>query len=171
MPEPPHDYRIDYDAPDVLDLMRQVRERVASQTPESPSVPAMKEDARARLREWVQLDEGRPAELERSLGLGGAWNVTPEDLHRSHPGPFGALVGGIRRALRPVTKLLANLELPLYKQYKLNLGLAAAVHELLVENQRLRGRLAALQQRVTELEEGGAAGPGTGTDPEGDTDP
>lgn len=151
MAERPYDYRIDYDAPDVLDIMRQVRERAAGEDGE-PWTPDVAEDPRARLREYLVLDDARPEQLRSALGLGGDWNVTPEDLHASRPGVAGALIGGLRRALRPVTKLFANLELPLYKQHKANLGVAAALRDLIAENTDLRRRLAEIQRRLDRLE-------------------
>lgn len=152
MAERPHEYRIDYEAPDVLDIVRQVRERAAADAGGEPWLPSPDEDPRTRLREWLLLDESRPAQLQQSLGLGGDWNVTPEDLRASHPGALGGIIGGMRRTLRPLLKVFANLELPLYKQFKANLGFAAALHDLMQENVELRRRLGELQRRVERLE-------------------
>lgn len=152
MAERPHDYRIDYDAPDVLDIMRQVRERATADDGAEPWMPAAGEDLRSRLQGYLVLDESRPVQLQQELGLGGDWNVGPEDLRASHPGGAGALIAGLRRALRPITKVFANLELPLYKQHKANLGIAAALRDLMEENLELRRRVADLQRRLERLE-------------------
>lgn len=144
MAETPHAYRIDYEAPDVVDLMRQVRDR-ARAVAGDPAAATVAEDPRQRLRGYLELDDARPYELQRELGLEGAWNVTPEDLRASHPGGVGRAIGGLRRLLRPLTKLFANLDLPLYKQFKINLGLASALGDLLEENARLRARLDRLE--------------------------
>jgi len=150
-----HGYRIDYDAVDVVDLVRQIRERVAGAGSVGAVRPeAVEERVRGRLRTYVDLDDRRPFELEKSLGLVGGWNVRPEDLRESGGSGFGAVAGGMRRIARPFLKLLANLELPLYKQFKINLGLAEAIHDLLRENAELRGRVEELSRRVERLEAG-----------------
>lgn len=154
MPEPRHGYRIDYDAPDVVDLMRQIRTRAAGETGAEPTLPGAATEPRARLRDWIELDDRRPWRIQEELGLGGSWNVSPEDLRASHPGPVGTLIGGIRAALRPVTKLLVNLDLPLYKQFKVNLGVASALRDLADDNDTLRRRVAALERRLEKLEAG-----------------
>ena len=85
--------------------------------------------------------------------------MSPEDLRTSHPGAVGQVIGGVRWLLRPFLKLLANLDLPLYKQFKVNLGLAAAVHDLLAENATLRRHVGELRRRVERLERStGSAG-------------
>lgn len=152
-----HDYRIDYEAPDVVDLMRQIRTRATEGADGEPGVALAPAEARMRLRDYLDLDEARPYTIQEELGLGGDWNVTPEDLRASGTGASGALVGACRRLLRPFAKLIANLELPLYKQFKVNLGAAAAIRDLLTENDTLRRRIGDLERRVHRLE--AAAGP------------
>lgn len=148
-----HGYRIDYDDLDVVDLVRQIRERVSHAATATASRPeAVEERVRRRLRTYVDLDERRPYELQESLGLLGSWNVRPEDLRESDRRGLGRLVGLARRTARPLLKSIANFELPLYKQFKINLGLAEAVHDLLRENADLRARVEELGQRVERLE-------------------
>lgn len=154
-------YRIDYDDLDVEDLVAQIRRRVRSG--ESSLADGGEHDLEperqtARLRTWLEVDDDGVAGLRRELGLRGEWNVAPEDLRASHPNLLGRLIAGLRRLGRPLVKLLVNADLPLYKQHKLNLGLAAAIRELLQENAELRGRVERLSERLDRLE---------GADPEG----
>lgn len=152
MSEPRHDYRIDYDAPDVVDLMRQIRSRTGREAGVDPLLPDPDGDARSRVRDYLELDETRPHAIQEELGLGGAWNVTPEDLRTAGDGPAGRLVRASRSLLRPLVKLFANLELPLYKQFKVNLGTASALRDLLEENASLRRRVGELERRLESIE-------------------
>lgn len=155
-----HGYRIDYDDVDVVDLVRQIRERVSRAGAVGAVRPeAVEERVRGRLRTYLDLDDRRPFELEKSLGLVGRWNVRPEDLRESGRSGFGVVAGALRRLARPFLKLFANLELPLYKQFKINLGLAEAVHDLLRENAGLRGRVEELSRRVERLEAADSSDP------------
>lgn len=150
-----HGYRIDYDALDVVDLVRQIRERASRADAAGAVRPeAVEERVRGRLRTYLDLDERRPYELEKELGLVGRWNVRPEDLRESGRRGLGTVVKGVRSLSRPLLKLVANFELPLYKQFKINLGLAEAIRDLLRENVELRGRLQELTRRVERLEAG-----------------
>lgn len=154
MPDANPAYDIDYDHLDVADLMRQVRERArAGDAAVDPRLPAeVAIDAGRRLRGYFDLDDRRPHELQQALGLTGDWNVSPEDLRASHPGVIGGVIVAVRRLLRPLTKLLANLDLPLHKQFKVNLGVATAIRVLLQDNDALRRQVAALERRLQALE-------------------
>ena len=146
-------YRIDYDNLDVDDLMRQVRAHARSSLDGDPRLPSLSAEAtERRLHEYLELDDRRPYELQTTLSLSGPWNVSPEDLRSSHPGAAGALISAVRRLLRPATKLLANLDLPLYKQFKVNLGVASALNDLMQENAQLRQQVSELSRRVERLE-------------------
>ena len=79
--------------------------------------------------------------------------MAPEDLLTSHPGPVGTIISTVRRLLRPVLKLFANTDLPLHKQFKINIGVAATLHELMQENAELRAQLATLQAQLRDNEE------------------
>jgi len=107
---------------------------------------------RARVRAAVDLDEERPYELQRALHLEGTWNVTPQDLVGSKRRGAGSLLSVFRRAARPGLKLFANLELPLYKQFKINLGIADALHELLRRTSEIDARLDDMARRLEALE-------------------
>lgn len=159
---PSHGYRIDYANVDVVDLMEQVRERARRQAEAAADPDAVDVERRERLREWLDLDDERPYELQQQLGLEGDWNVTPEDLRASHPNLAGRVISIVRRLARPIVKLLVNLDLPLYKQFKVNLGVAAALDRLRRDNADLRRRLRELEGRL----EGPSAGPDD--DPHGD---
>lgn len=151
------EYRIDYDDLDVVDLVEQIRARARSRGAAGTAAvrpEATAERAQARVRAAVDLDDRRPYELQRSLRLEGAWNVTPEDLVSSRRRGTGGLLSTLRRLVRPGLKLFANLELPLYKQFKINLGVAEALHELLVRNAELESRVEDLSRRLEALEGG-----------------
>lgn len=155
MPDIDTPYQIDYDSIDVADLMRQVRDRARAgelQAPE-PGPGGVVDEAR-RLRGYFDLGDERPHELQQSLGLAGSWNVSPADLHASHAGVMGSAIVALRRLLRPLTKTLANLDLPLHKQFKVNVGMASAVRDLLRDNDDLRRQLADLSRRLQALERG-----------------
>lgn len=152
MPDTDTPYRIDYDTLDVDDLMRQVRDRARLGERQDARLPEGPTDAGRRLRGYFDIDDHRPHQLQQSLGLTGAWNVSPEDLRASHPGPMGGLIVAIRRLAQPLTKLLANLDLPLHKQFKVNLGMASAVRDLIQDNDELRRQVAHLSRRVEALE-------------------
>jgi len=145
-----HDYEIDYEDVDVKRLMEQVRVRAAMRSIEEPVAAAAPEHLK-RLRETVDLDDDRPYELQQALCLQGDWNITPEDLRASHAGPLGWLITTVRLLLRPFVKLAVNLDTPLHKQFKINLGLANAIHELTLENAALRHRLQKLSAHVDDL--------------------
>jgi hypothetical protein len=146
-------YRIDYEDLDVEDLMRQVRARARAGEGGELQLPEVDAEAVGRrLHDYLELDDRTPYELQQTLSLGGPWNVTPEDLRSSHPGAAGTVIRGVRGLLRPLTKLLANLELPLYKQFKINLGVASALHDLMQENAGLRRQVSELARRIEQLE-------------------
>lgn len=148
-------YRIDYDNLDVADLVAQIRQRSRRNVGASARLPeVIEERARARVRAAVDLDDQRPYELQRSLQLQGSWNVTPQDLIESKRRGAGAVVAATRRLVRPLVKLFANLDLPLYKQFKINLGVAEALNELLCRIGELEARLDDMARRVEALENG-----------------
>jgi hypothetical protein len=146
-------YRIDYDDLDVVDLVTQIRERSRRGSGAAADLPEVVEErARARVRAAVDLDDRRPYELQRALHLEGTWNVTPHDLVESRRRGAGGLLSTLRRLARPVLKLFANFELPLFKQFKINLGVADTLHELLVRTAELEARLDDVSRRLEELE-------------------
>ena len=110
------------------------------------------EKLRSSLQSYLVLDDERPYELQQTLGLGGDWNLSPNDLLASHSNPLGRLISGVRRLARPLVKFASNTDLPIFKQFKINLGLAAAVHDLLQETAALRARIHALSTRLEALE-------------------
>lgn len=137
----------------MVDLVSQIREharRSESAVEVSPEV--VDERLRARLRSWVDLDDEHPYRLQEELHLEGRWNVTPEDLVRSERRGIGSLLAVFRRVARPGLKLFANFELPLYKQFKINLGVAEALHDLLRRTSELQARVDDLACRIEELE-------------------
>jgi hypothetical protein len=147
------DYRIDYDRLDVEDVMEQVRERARGRAAADPTLPSVdRPDVSLRLRDHLDLDDTRPYRLQRELGLDTGWNVAPEDLYTSHPGFVGGLISSARRLLRPLTKLFANTDLPLHKQFKVNIGVAAALHDIMQENAELQARIELLQKRLDKLD-------------------
>ncbi len=157
-----HGYQIDYEDIDVRGLMEQVQARAAARAEEEPcSVGGSSPDQLKRLRESIVLDDERPYELQRALQLQGDWNISPEDLRASHDGPIGAVITAVRRLLRPFVKMVVNLDAPLHKQFKINLGLANAIHELTLENAALRQRVQDLSVHVdqrSEPDDGASAG-------------
>jgi hypothetical protein len=145
-------YEIDYDNLDVADLVAQIRRRTRQRQSVAQVLPeVIEERARARVRAAVDLDDQRPYALQQELRLQGSWNVTPEDLITSRRSG-GSILAFVRRLARPVIKLFANLELPLYKQFKINLGIADALNELLRRNAELEQRLDELAGRLEKLE-------------------
>ncbi len=144
-----HGYEIDYQDIDVKRLMDQVQARAAGRSSEEPA--AAESDQLRRLREAVDLDDERPYELQQELRLQGDWNITPADLRTSHDGLIGAIITAVRLLLRPFVKVAVNLDAPLHKQFKINLGLANAIHELTLENAALRHRVHELSTHVDEL--------------------
>ncbi|MFQ5743713.1 MAG: hypothetical protein ACE5HV_09020 [Acidobacteriota bacterium] len=156
----PDGYRIDYDNPDVVDLIAQIRQRVRRDQ-SAPRIPpkAREKALRERLRTYLDLDEQRPYDLQKTLHLEGTWNVSPEDLRRSGRQAFGRLIALARTLAGPVMKLGANLDLPLYKQFKINLGVAEALNDLLRQTSDLQVRVEELASRLDRLEQ--RAGRGT----------
>ena len=152
-------YQIDYDNLNVADLVSQIRERARCSSGAAADLPEVVEErARVRVRAAVDLDDRQPYELQRSLHLEGAWNVTPQDLVESKRRGSGSLIGAVRRLARPAIKIFANLELPLYKQFKINLGVADALHELLCRSAELEARVDDMGRRIEELEARAGAG-------------
>ena len=95
------------------------RRKIASGEIETLVPEEVEEQARARVRLAVDLDDQRPYDLQKTLGLEGPWNVTPQDLLDSNRRGVGSVLAIIRRLARPVIKVFANLEVPLYKQFKI----------------------------------------------------
>ncbi len=145
-----HDYRIDYDHPDVEGLMQQIRKRVERRRTSSTSAGVAAAPVRA-IRERLELTDDHAFEVQRALDLAGDWNVSPEDLRTSHAGILGRIISACRRLARPALKLAVNADLPLYKQFKINLGVAGALDELRADNDALRQRLAELSSQVEDL--------------------
>jgi len=143
------EYRIDYTAPDVDDVMVQVRYRASGRAAADPSLPSVdRADVILRLRDHLDLDDARPYQLQRELRLDTGWNVAPEDIYTSHPGFTGTLISAFRRLMRPLVKLFVNTDLPLHKQFKVNIGVAAALHDVMQENATLRAEVDALRERL-----------------------
>jgi hypothetical protein len=131
----------------------QIRERSRRGSGTDADLPeVIEERARARVRSAVDLDDRRPYELQRALNLEGSWNVTPQDLVESRRRGAGGLLSALRRLARPVLKLVANFELPLFKQFKINLGVADTLHELLLRAAELEARLDDVSRRLEALE-------------------
>lgn len=147
-----HGYEIDYEHIDVARLMEQVRARAATRTGNEPTFPTVDSpDLLQRLRQNLDLDDEQPYELQRTLRLAGDWNIAPADLRASHDGPIGTLISTARRLARPLVKVLVNLDAPLHKQFKINLGMAYAIYELTLENAALHCRVQELSERIDEL--------------------
>ncbi len=149
-----HGYEIDYEHIDVARLMEQVRARAAARAGNEPTPSIVDSpDLLRRLRENLDLDDEQPYELQRTLRLAGDWNIAPDDLRASHDGPIGTLISTVRRLAHPLVKVLVNLDAPLHKQFKINLGMAHAIHELTLENAALHCRVQELSERIDELAE------------------
>ena len=67
-------------------------------------------------------------------------------------GGIGALLGTFRRLVRPCLKLFANFDKPLFKQFKINLGVAEALDELLHRTAELEGQVQDVSRRLEALE-------------------
>ena len=150
---PSHVYRIDYDDLDVDDLVAQIHDRVRREESSRGLPPqAMEERIRGRLRTYLDLDDDRPYELQSTLHLEGPWNVSPDDLRSSSRRGLGRLIGLSRTLFRPFIKLIGNLDLPIYKQFKINLGVAEALHDSLQQTAELQARVEELSDRLERLE-------------------
>ncbi len=137
----------------MVDLVAQISERARRSEADPEIETDIEARTRARLRAAVDLDDERAYELQDSLGLAGDWNVTPQDLVGSREGGgIGALLGIFRRLVRPGLKLFANFDRPLYKQFKVNLGVADALHELLHSTAELDRQLQDVSRRLEALE-------------------
>ena len=144
----------------MTDLAKQVRSRsskvtrrkITSAEVETLLPEGVEEQARARVRSAVDLDDQRPYDLQKTLHLDGGWNVTPQDLLDSNRRGIGSVLVVVRRLARPAIKLFANLEVPLYKQFKINLGIAEALNELLCKNSDLEAQLDDVTRRLETLE-------------------
>ena len=136
-------YRIDYDDLDVVDLVSQIRAKVDRATQNIGTPPRTPRADAEQLWKHLLVPDDHLEELRSLLSAPQDWNVGPEDLVTSRRGVWGDLVRAVRHLARPLLKLVANAELPLYKQHKINLGIAAALQQLLEENARLRAALAA----------------------------
>ncbi len=144
----------------MTDLAKQVRSQASKATRRkitSAGVETLlpegaEEQARARVRLAVDLDDQRPYDLQKTLDLEGTWNVTPQDLLDSNRRGVGSVLAIVRRFARPAVKLFANLEVPLYKQFKINLGIAEALNEILCKNSDLEAQLDDVTRRLETLE-------------------
>ena len=147
----------------MVDLVAQIRDRARRDEAE-PEIEADAEArTRARLRATMDVSDERAYELHGSRGLAGDWNVSPDDLVESRTGGgIGALLGAFRRLVRPLMRPFANFEKPLFKQFKINLGIAETLHELLHRNAELEAQLTDVSRRLEALE----ARDGTSASPE-----
>jgi len=137
----------------VVDLVGQIHQRARRAEAEPHIETDLDARTRARLRAAFDLDDERPYDLQNSLGLTGDWNVTPQDLVGSREGGgIGALLGIFRRLVRPGLRLFANFDRPLYKQFKINMGIAEALHELLHHTAELDRQLQDVSRRLEALE-------------------
>lgn len=153
--EPSHGYRIDYDDLDVGDLMEQIHDRVRREESNRGLPPqAVEERIRGRLRTYLDLDDERPYELQSTLHLEGPWNVSPDDLRSSGRRGLGSLITLTRSIFRPLVKLVSNIELPIYKQFKINLGMAEALHDSMQQTAELQAQVEELADRLEKLENG-----------------
>jgi len=151
--EPSHNYRIDYDDLDVDNLVDQIHDRVRREERSRGLPPqALEERIRDRLRTYLDLDDDRPYELQSTLQLEGPWNVGPDDLRSSSRRGLGRVIGLSRALFRPFTKLIGNLDLPIYKQFKINLGVAEALHDSMQQTAELQARVEELSDRLERLE-------------------
>lgn len=150
---PSHVYRIDYDDLDVDDLVTQIHDSVRREESSRGLPPqALEERIRGRLRTYLDLDDDRPYELQSTLHLEGPWNVSPDDLRSSSRRGLGRLIGLSRTLFRPFIKLIGNLDLPIYKQFKINLGVAEALHDSLQQTAELQAQVEELSDRLERLE-------------------
>ena len=144
----------------MTDLAKQVRSHASKATRrkitaggiETLLPEGVEEQARARVRLAVALDDQRPYDLQKTLDLEGPWNVTPQDLLDSNRRGIGSVLAIVRRLARPAIKVFANLEVPLYKQFKINLGIAEALNEILCKNSDLEAQLDDVTRRLETLE-------------------
>ncbi len=151
--EPSHGYRIDYDDLDVGDLVDQIHDRVRREESSRGLPPqALEERIRGRLRTYLDLNDDRPYELQSTLHLEGPWNVSPDDLRSSGRRGLGSLIALTRSLFRPLVKLVSNIELPIYKQFKINLGVAEALHDSMQQTAELQARVEELADRMERLE-------------------
>lgn len=172
MSDPEHGYEIDYDDLDVEDLVRQIRNRVRHGDEPAPVTMEVDEERlRSRLRTYLDTDDAGAQQLRTRLELGGAWNVSPEDLRESRSDLLGRLISGIRRLVRPFVKLLVNADLPLFKQHKINLGLASALHDLMREHAELQRRVAELSSRLDDRGDRATGPSGSAERPDADGTP
>jgi hypothetical protein len=65
---------------------------------------------------------------------------------------LGRLIGWARAFFRPFIKLVGNFDLPIYKQFKINLGVAEALHDSLQQTAELQARVEELSDRLERLE-------------------
>ena len=151
--EPSHGYRIDYDDLDVGNLVDQIHDRVRREESNRGLPPqALEERIRGRLRTYLDLNDDRPYELQSTLHLEGPWNVSPDDLRSSGRRGLGSLIALTRSLFRPLVKLVSNIELPIYKQFKINLGVAEALHDSMQQTAELQARVEELADRMERLE-------------------
>ena len=93
----------------MTDLAKQVRSQASKATRRkitSAGVETLlpegaEEQARARVRLAVDLDDQRPYDLQKTLDLEGTWNVTPQDLLDSNRRGVGSVLAIVRRFARP----------------------------------------------------------------------
>ncbi len=138
---------------DVDNLVDQIHDRVRREESSRGLPPqALEERIRDRLRTYLDLDDDRPYELQSTLQLEGPWNVGPDDLRSSSRRGLGRLIGLSRALFRPFIKLIGNLDLPIYKQFKINLGVAEALHDSMQQTAELQARVQELADRMEKLE-------------------
>ncbi len=134
-------------------MVGQIRDRARRADRGTPELPDVTEERlRARVRAAFDLDDRRPYDVQKALHLEGTWNVTPQDLVESRRRGAGAGLAAVRRMSRPILKIFANFELPLYKQFKINLGIAEALHDQLSRTLELETKLDHVTSRLEALE-------------------
>lgn len=147
---------------DVRKIMAEIRERIAEKKRGLYTDEEIREIAERKLEAVLEARQFNPDFLKDFKTKSEVWNYSfnPETIYKTSRGGVGGLLGGIRKALKPIQKLFWNptpMIAALSRQSDLNLYTVQMLHNLTLELTRLNLEVqelrARLQQTDASLEE------------------
>lgn len=147
---------------DVRRIMAEIRERIAEKKRGLYTDEEIREIAERKLEAVLEARQFNPDFLKDFKTKSEVWNYSfnPETIYKTSRGGVGGLLGGLRKALKPIQKLFWNptpMIAALSRQSDLNLYTVQMLHNLTLELTRLNLEVqelrARLQQTDASLEE------------------
>ncbi len=136
-------FTIKDDKINVEEIMEKIRQSIQKKKKTHYTDDDIEEIAKKKLATFLHTSEVKSAFTEELHRLKENWNVSIslESIYKSHPSLKGSIIYWLRKRLRPVTRLLFNLDVffpEFHKQSKINLSFAHLLHNLIFELTKLK---------------------------------